>query len=226
MSKKWIAAIAAVVTSGAMVACAPSDASNQKTVAVVTAAVPVQTQGAAALKLAVAPEGNEARYRVREQLLGLDFPNDAVGVTRGITGTIAFDAKGNVIPGESRIVVDVTALKSDKERRDGYLQRRTLETEQYPTVALVPKTIRGVSLPLPTSGSRAIELVGDLTVRGVTRPTTWRGEAKFEGEKITGQIATTFTFTDLELTKPSVRSVLSVEDDIKLEYEFTLVPQP
>jgi len=29
----------------------------------------------------LAPAGNEARYRVREQLAGVDLPNDAVGVT-------------------------------------------------------------------------------------------------------------------------------------------------
>jgi hypothetical protein len=31
----------------------------------------------------VAPQGNEARYRVREQLVGLDLPNDAIGFTAG-----------------------------------------------------------------------------------------------------------------------------------------------
>ena len=223
MVRKWAAAIAAVLTGGAVMACAPGEASNQKTEAVVSTAVqPPRTTGAVAVKLTVAPQGNEARYRIREQLFGVDFPNDAVGVTNNITGAIALDAKGNVVPAESKIVVDVTGLKSDKDRRDGYVQRNTLQTTQYPTVVLVPTAVKGVKLPLPKIGTVNFELTGDLTVRGVTKPTTWRGQAKFENGKVTGNVATTFTFADFQMEKPKVRSVLSVEDDIKLEYDFTV----
>lgn len=223
MVRKWAAAIAAVLTGGAVMACAPGEASNQKTEAVVSTAVqPPRTTGAVAVKLTVAPQGNEARYRIREQLFGVDFPNDAVGVTNNITGAIALDAKGNVVPAESKIVVDVTGLKSDKDRRDGYVQRNTLQTTQYPTVVLVPTAVKGVKLPLPKNGTVNFELTGDLTVRGVTKPTIWRGQAKFENGKVTGNVATTFTFADFQMEKPKVRSVLSVEDDIKLEYDFTV----
>ena len=223
MAKHWVAAVAAVLVGGAVVACTPSEASHQNA-AVMPAAQPLEAPGVAALKLTVAPTGNEARYRVREQLFGVDFPNDAIGATHNITGGIAFDAAGNLVPAESRIVVDVTVLKSDKDRRDGYVQRNTLETAQHPTVLLVPKTLKGVKLPLPRTGTIDVELTGDLTVRGVTRPTTWQGEATFENGTVTGNVATTFTFADFGMTKPKVRSVLSVEDDIKLEYDFTLVP--
>jgi hypothetical protein len=40
----------------------------------------------AQLRYSVAPDGNEARYRVREQLMHHDLPNDAVGKTSAITG--------------------------------------------------------------------------------------------------------------------------------------------
>ncbi|MGH7554390.1 MAG: hypothetical protein ACREMQ_15400, partial [Longimicrobiales bacterium] len=33
------------------------------------------------IRLVTAPEGNEARYRVNEQLVGIDLPSDAVGTT-------------------------------------------------------------------------------------------------------------------------------------------------
>jgi polyisoprenoid-binding protein YceI len=178
----------------------------------------------ATYEFVVAAEGNEARYRVREQLAGFDFPNDAVGKTSAVTGAIGFDAKGNVVPTESKIVVDVTKLTSDKERRDGYVQRRTLETETHPTVTLIPTKVTGISFPLPKSGKRAFEMVANLTVRGVTRPTTWKGEVNFVNGKITGTAATSFTFEEFSMTKPSVRSVLSVDDTIKLEYDFTFVP--
>lgn len=221
-SRTALLAAAVAALSGA-VACVQGEAKSQAG-RVAVAVASNHGSDTAALKFVVASQGNEARYRVREQLLGLDFPNDAVGVTKGITGTLAFDAQGNVLAAESKIIVDVTKLTSDKERRDGYVQRRLLQTEQHPTVVLVPKAVRGVTLPLAKGGAQKVELMGDLTVRGVTRPTTWHGEAKFDGSSVTGQVTTTFTFADFEIEKPKVRSVLSVEDDIKLEYEFTLVP--
>lgn len=183
----------------------------------------------AAVRFVVAPTGNEARYRVNEQLAGFELRNDAVGVTGKVSGGISVDDKGAIIPGESRIVVDVTALKSDKDRRDGYVQRRLLETEKFPTVELTPTAIRGLPVPLPAAqgklGPQQLEMTGNLTVRGVTRPTTWRVTASYDGGTVTGTAATAFTFADFQMEKPRVPVVLSVVDTIRLEYDFTLVRQ-
>lgn len=185
--------------------------------------------GRATARFVVAPAGNEARYRVSEVLAGFELPNDAVGVTGKVSGGISVDEKGTIVPGESRIVVDVTALKSDKDRRDGYVQRRLLETEKFPTVELIPTAIRGLPVPLPAAqgklGPQQLEMTGNLTVRGVTRPTRWRVTASYDGGRVTGSAATAFTFADFQMDKPRVASVLSVADTIKLEYDFTLVRQ-
>lgn len=190
------------------------------------AASPQSVRGHAAdrLHLVPAPEGNEARYRVREQLAGLDFPSDAVGVTKGITGGIVLDEQGNVVPAESKFVIDLTTLKSDKERRDRFVQRRTLQTDRFPTAVLVPTALRGVPSPLPAAGPLAFELVGDLTIHGVTRPTTWQVTAVAADGGFTGTASTTFGFPEFDLTKPRVMVVLSVADSIRLEYGFHLVP--
>src|SRR5688572_12018089 len=71
--------------------------------AVTRHAVTVTPPVAAETRLVLAATGNEARYRVREQLAGVDFPNDAVGVTSAITGEIVLDDAGKVIPSRSRI---------------------------------------------------------------------------------------------------------------------------
>jgi polyisoprenoid-binding protein YceI len=176
------------------------------------------------VRLIVAADGNEARYRVREQLAGVDFPNDAVGVTRDITGRLTIGADGKVVPAESKLVVNVAALKSDKDRRDGYLRRNTLQSDQYPTVMLVPKAIDGLPATLPTAGPLTFQLVGDLTVRGVTKPTLWQVTAKAENGVYRGSASTRFTFDDFRMTQPKVRIVLRVADTIKLEYDFKLVP--
>jgi polyisoprenoid-binding protein YceI len=183
----------------------------------------VPTSGA--IRLAVAPAGNQVRYRVREQLVHVSLPNDAVGKTSDVTGAIAIGPDGTVIPGESKFTVDVTTLKSDRDRRDGYVQDRLLETDQYPTVTFTPTAVGGPSAPLPTSGSQSFDLLGNLTVHGVTRPTTWHVTAQFGGNRVNGTAWTAFTFADFGLSQPRVPVVLSVADSVRLEYDFNLIPQ-
>jgi polyisoprenoid-binding protein YceI len=173
----------------------------------------------------VAPQQNEARYRVREQLARLNFPNDAVGVTRGVGGVLVIDAEGRVASAESRFVIDMTALESDSDRRDNFVRRNTLQTDEHPTVVFVPTGLRGLAWPLPEAGAVTFQMVGELTIRGVTRPAVWDVEANVANGGISGEATTRFTFADFDITKPRVASVLSVDDDIRLEYSFLLVPQ-
>lgn len=175
-----------------------------------------------AMRFVVASAGNEVRYRVREQLVGLDLPNDAVGKSANVTGAIAIDGAGRLVSEESRFAVDASTFVSDRDRRDNYVRGRLLEATQYPAITFVPRAVQGVTLP-PSAGTYTFDLVGDLTVRGVTRPTTWRVAAKVAGDEVTGNATTKFVFTDFSMEKPRVRSVLSVADTIALEYDFRLV---
>jgi hypothetical protein len=69
-------------------------------------------------------------------------------------------------------------------------------------------------------------MTADLTVRGVTRPTTWKGSAQFQNGQVTGSAATAFTFDDIKMEQPRVPVLLSVADTIRLEIDFNLVRQP
>jgi polyisoprenoid-binding protein YceI len=223
---------AALLTiTSAIVACEPDRSAEARSVSAASTATQSAARAespatsAAAFRFVTEPAGTSARYRIREQLVGVDLPNDAVGETSGVTGVIATDAKGNLIPAESKFTVDVSALKSDKDRRDGFVKRRVLETDQYPTVTLVPTAVKGVSFPLPTSGARTFEILGDLTVRGQTRPTTWKVDAQFQPGRMTGKASTAFTFADFAIDQPRVPVVLSVADTIKLELDFSMVQE-
>jgi len=227
MKKTAAAVVLPVLATVFAAGCRGGDTgvSEARAAAVQTSGGEVALQATDGLQLVVAPQGNEVRYRIREQLVGLDLPNDAVGATSEVTGGIAFDATGNLVPASSKFVVNVGSLKSDKDRRDGYVRGRILEASQYPTVELAPKAIQGLTLPLPASGAKTFQIVGDLTVHGVTKPTTWQVDAAFNGGRVTGTATTSFPFSEFGLTQPRVPVVLSVADTIKLEYTFSLVPK-
>jgi polyisoprenoid-binding protein YceI len=189
---------------------------------VLRAPVAALAQDRAPARYRVVAEESEVRYRVREQLVGLSFPNDAVGATSAVEGAVVFDAQGRVLRGDSRFTVDLRTLRSDEARRDNYVRRNTLETERYPTVAFVPTEARRLPFPLPQSGSVPFELVGDLTVKEATRRVTWDATATFDGPRISVRARTAFRFGDFGLRVPRVSVVLSVDDDIKLEADLVL----
>jgi polyisoprenoid-binding protein YceI len=172
----------------------------------------------------VSPAGNEARYRVREQLAGFDLPRDAVGATKNVTGQITLGSDGKVVKESSKLTIKLDELKSDQTRRDNYLRRSTLETSKYPTAEMVPSALEGLLLPIPAGSSQTFSVRGDLTVHGVTHPTTWNVTARAEGKDIVGTASTAFTFKDFGLDQPRVPIVLSVADTNRQEYDFRYAP--
>lgn len=173
----------------------------------------------------LAPSGNEARYRVREQLAGVNFPSDAIGVTTAVQGAVVLDRSGKVIPESSKFVVDITGLKSDQARRDRFIQGQTLQTATHPRVEMAITELRGLAYPFPATGELKFQLVGNLTIKGVTRPSAWDVVARSRDGGLQGTATTSFTFGDFDLTRPRVASVLSVDDKITLECDFFLVPK-
>lgn len=210
---------------GIAASCTATDDAQSATVETTTSsstsALPRSSTGGT--RYVVAAAGNEVRYRVREQLVGFDLPNDAVGKSGKVSGGIAFDADGRLLPAGSRFAVDASTFVSDRERRDSYVGARLLNAQQFPEVVFVPTEVRGVKLPSVGTGSSSFEVLGDLTVRGVTRPTVWRVRAQLEDGRVSGTASTRFVFDDFQMEKPRVRSVLSVADTIGLEYDFNLV---
>jgi polyisoprenoid-binding protein YceI len=172
-------------------------------------------------KLEIA-EGTRARYKVREQLAGINFPSDAVGTTESVTGTIVLNPDGSIDAGRSKLTVDLRTIKSDQQMRDGFVQGRTLETEKYPMMEFVPRRAVGLPAPLPAGmqAQAGFQLVGDLTLHGVTSEATWNVVATFGNDMVAGRATTTVLFPTFNLTKPSLARLMSVDDKIELEIEF------
>lgn len=178
-----------------------------------------------AVKLEIA-EGSKAVYRVREQLIGSLFENDAVGETTDVTGAVVFDADGTIDSSQSKISVDLRTLRSDQDMRDGYIRGdRGLNTEKFPMAEFVPRRAEGLPWPFPAAppAQAGFRLVGDMTIYGKTEEVTWNVIATFGAQQVAGRAETTFTFEKFGIPKPSLpMRVASVGDDIKLELEMRL----
>jgi len=181
------------------------------------------TADAAPVRFTLAPAGNEARFIAREQLMANTIENDAVGSTTAITGAVVIDAGGRVNSTASQFVVHLDSLRSDRSMRDRYIKSHTIDTDQYPTARLTIRELRGFPSPIPTSGSMTFTLIGDLTMHGVTRSTSWDVSATADKGGFSGTASTTFKFEDFGMSAPHVPVVASVRDDIRLQYDFRLV---
>ena len=170
-------------------------------------------------------EGTRVYYRVREQIVGISFRNDAVGIADGISGAIVVKADGTVDASQSRLTLDMGTFSSDQDRRDNFLRRRVFEVEQYPQAVFVARTASNSpmppedsELPFPIVG---FQLVGDMTLHGVTAEITWDVLATYNDEGVVeGKAQTSFPFSRFNLTKPALPFLMTVEDEIRIEIDF------
>jgi polyisoprenoid-binding protein YceI len=210
--------LAACSTQASPPASPSSEPVAVSTVPAATAATSASTTSpAGTLVFRIAQGQSQAIFRVREQLVGRELPNDAVGTTSAVSGQLAIRPDGTVDGASSRITVDLNSLATDSSMRDGFIKQTTLQTSQYPTAEFVPTRVEGLPSPLPASGQYTFKLTGLQTIHGVQKEVTWDVTATRDGNALNGTATTAFTFGDFGMTPPSARSVISVVDSIRLE---------
>ncbi|MBM2810882.1 MAG: YceI family protein [Chloroflexi bacterium] len=171
-------------------------------------------------RLTLTPGASEARFRVRESLVGIGFPVEAVGTTKEVSGTIVIDESGGVVSDQSRVEVGLTTLTSDERLRDTFIRIATLQVNRFPNASFTPTEIRGLSLPLPVEGTVPFEIIGGLTVRDQTRQVTWTGSAQVTASNVSGNATTRISFSQFDMETPRAGPVLGVENEFALELSF------
>lgn len=212
----FAAAPAPAATTAARAAVAAPATPATPSPAPATAAAPAD-----ALTFRVVPDRSSATYRVREQLVELPLPSDAVGRTQAISGQLAIRHDGTIVSESSKITVDLRTLRSDRPLRDNFLRQNTLRTA--PAAEFVPTDAPGLPRPLPLAGEASFQLTGRMAINRVERPLTFDLQAKLEGDTLTGTATTQFKMTDFNIQPPRVPVVVSVQDEVRLEIMLTAV---
>ena len=156
-------------------------------------------------------------YRVREQLAFLDSPNEAVGRSTAVTGTmqVAGDTVESV-----RIEADLTRLTSDESRRDNAIRQRGLESERYPTATLeLTEPIKLATTPAQDQKVRG-QGKGRLTVHGVTREVDLDLRGRWNGStiQVVGQLPV--KMSDYQIEAPRFGPVVSIEDSLAVDFKL------
>jgi len=162
---------------------------------------------------------SRATIRVREQLVRLPAPNDAIITISGAQGSFTLNPDGTFATG-SKISVDMTTIMTDDRQRTDSIRRDPLEVTRFRTSELVPKKTTGLTLPLARSGDFTFQLTGDLTMHGVTKSVTFDVKATRSNGKLTATATAnpSWTFGDFGMQPPSSFSVISIVDEIRMEF--------
>jgi polyisoprenoid-binding protein YceI len=201
----------------------PPSASTAATAAVTTATPPSSPSASAATSAATTgtwtvSDTSKTTVRVREQLVGVNLPSDAVLVATGATGTFVLKDDGT-FSSDSKITFDVTTLASDQRDRDNFVKMDTLQIRQFPKADFVPTKTSGLVLPMPSSGEFTFKLTGQMTIHGKTKEVTFDVSATRKGNelKATATAAPSWKFGDFGMSAPSVPfRVVSVVDEIRV----------
>ncbi len=202
----WGAGVCVVIMAGVFIYYASRPiAAPSVSVEELAATAEEATSSSASAPYRVLSTDSAAEFSIEEVLRGKPF------TAHGTASVIEGDS--------SAIRVNARTFTTESENRDKMIARFILESEkaEYEFIEFRPAGLAALldanveAMPVP------IEIKGDLVIRGVAKPATFRGTIERKGDnthRIIGEA--TVSRIDFGLTIPSVPSVASVSDAVKL----------
>ncbi len=177
----------------------------------------------------IVPEESEASYTVSEEFfseavsrLGVVLgATETVGSTNEVEGEFELDLSESFPLISSRFSVNIRSLTSDQSRRDERIQEQDLESNQYPIAEFTATAIEGFPASYTEGEEISFTLVGDLTIREISKQTTFDMTATLDGDTITGNASTIILMSDFGFDPPAIANFFIVEDETLIQLIFT-----
>lgn len=200
------------VATGAATAATPAATGATPAAAQSTPATPA----ASAVRYAIVPNSSKATYQVQETFFGRGLAT-ATGSTGAVSGELTIDKQNPSKSTIGTITVDISKLTSDDSQRDNRIRGEWLESRKYPTATFVAKRLEGLPTTPYTDGQElTFKIVGDLTIRNVTKEVTFDAKGTIAGDTFNGSAATKFNMTDFGFNPPEVAGFLKAENGVAL----------
>ncbi len=166
----------------------------------------------------VVSDGSEATFSVGEVLANVSIPNyEAVMRTTRLSGEVRLDGSASVV------TVNLHSMESDEPFRDRYVESRMFPGQPTASVTF------GDLTPLPggfTNGDEVTtEVIGTLNINDMDVPLTFAITARDDGNEVFVLGSSMFTWDQIGEPVPTARSVVSVEDEVRVEVLLALTPQ-
>jgi polyisoprenoid-binding protein YceI len=215
-----VAAIPAAPAATAV--AAPTAVPSEAPVAAAATAVPseVPTAPASAPRIfEIVQAESQARFLIDEVLRGA--PITVVGSTDQVAGQIAINADDPAQTQVGVIQINARALTTDNDFRNRAISNAILQTDRYELISFTPTELQGLPAQVNIGEPFSFQILGELTIREVTRPVTFElSVTPLSADEISGLATTSVLYRDFALNIPEVPSVDLVADEVRLELEF------
>ncbi len=157
-------------------------------------------------------------YRMQELFGGDTVKATAVGRTLAVSGSMTVE--GTTVT-DASIVADLTALASERGRRDNFLRTNALETDTF-TEATFELTGPFELDEVPGIGEVVeVTVPGELTIHGVTRDVEVPLVARWSGDFIDLSGSIPIRLADYDMDRPDIAGMVTVEDDGIMELQLS-----
>jgi polyisoprenoid-binding protein YceI len=171
------------------------------------------------------PAQSQVRYTVEELFLRENAANTAIGTTHGVAGDILIDFTD---PAQSRIgtiVINIEQFESDSAMRDGRIRKDYLESSTYPEAIFEPIELLNFPADPQVGVEYQFQVMGDLTIKTATQPTTWEVSAMLtEADQLVGSAHTTILMSSYDVGPISLAGFVETEDEVALDFDFVALP--
>ncbi len=166
------------------------------------------------------PTKSSLSYKVQEQFAGKST-SSATGTTNGIAGDIALDPSDLGAARVGKVVVNLEQLHSDNNLRDARLRLDYLESHEHPLATFEVDEVSGLDGKLVEGKAQDLELTGDLTVKGITKPAAFTGTASLDDGALTAKVATKAKLSDFDAGPINIAGMVSTSDEATLTLKLT-----
>ena len=167
---------------------------------------------------------SEARFVIGEILGGQ--PNTVIGANHSVQGQITMDLSDPAASQIGPIEIAADGFVTDSDLRNRAIRQFILESSVNPVITFVPDAITGLPEAAVVGESVQLEITGDLTIREITQPVTFRAQVTLVAQdRLEGSATATIQRADFELTIPQVPRVAGVDEAVLLELDFAAVAQ-
>jgi polyisoprenoid-binding protein YceI len=171
----------------------------------------------------IAPGESEARFIIDEVLL--NAPKTVVGATDQVAGQIAVDPAQPESAQIGTILINPRTLATDSSQRDRAIQNQVLQTDQHEYISFTPTDLVALVEDASPGEAMPFQILGDLTIRGVTREVTFDATIVTpSADRLAGSATSTIRYADWGISIPKVPSVASVSDEVHLQLDFVAAP--
>lgn len=167
-------------------------------------------------------EESEARFKINETLAG--NPTEVIGTTSDVAGDIIVNYQNPSLSTIGQIAISARTLRTDNNFRNQSIRGQILESskDEFEFIYFSPTQILNlVTAPLEVGSTVNFQVVGDLTIKNVTRSVTFDLTlTAVSMDRIEGLATTTVLYSNFGLTVNPPPTVSDVSETVILELTF------